>query len=35
MDRRAFINLTAVSTTSAALASCGSPENALIRFVTD
>jgi anaerobic selenocysteine-containing dehydrogenase len=35
MDRRSFIKLTAVSGTSAALASCGSPENALIRFVPD
>ena len=35
MDRRSFIKLTAISSTSAALASCGSPENALIRFVPD
>jgi anaerobic selenocysteine-containing dehydrogenase len=35
MDRRSFIKLTAISGTSAALASCGSPENALIRFVPD
>jgi anaerobic selenocysteine-containing dehydrogenase len=35
MDRRSFIKLTAVSGTSAALASCGSPENTLIRFVPD
>jgi menaquinone reductase, molybdopterin-binding-like subunit len=35
MDRRAFIKLTAISGTSAALASCGSPENTLIRFVPD
>src|ERR1700730_2360041 len=35
MDRRAFIKLTAVTGTSATLASCGSPENHLIRFVPD
>ena len=35
MDRRSFIKLTAISSTSAALASCGSPETALIRFVPD
>ena len=35
MDRRSFIKLTAISGTSAALASCGSPENTLIRFVPD
>jgi len=35
MDRRSFIKLTAVSGTSAALASCGTPENELIRFVPD
>ncbi|HLG59314.1 MAG TPA: molybdopterin-dependent oxidoreductase [Vicinamibacterales bacterium] len=35
MDRRSFIKLTAISGTSAALASCGSPENQLIRFVPD
>jgi anaerobic selenocysteine-containing dehydrogenase len=35
MDRRAFIKLTAVSGTTAALASCGNPENQLIRFVPD
>jgi len=33
MDRRSFIKLTAVTGTSAALASCGNPENQLIRFV--
>src|SRR5687767_10434015 len=33
MDRRSFIKLTAVSGTSAALASCGAPENEIIRFV--
>jgi anaerobic selenocysteine-containing dehydrogenase len=35
MDRRSFIKLTALSGTSAALASCGSPENEIIRFVPD
>jgi len=35
MDRRAFIKLTAVSGTSAVLASCGTPENEIIRFVPD
>ena len=35
MDRRSFIKLTAVSGTTAALASCGSPENTLVRFVPD
>ena len=35
MDRRSFIKLTAISGTSAALTSCGSPENTLIRFVPD
>lgn len=35
MDRRSFIKLTAVTGTSATLASCGSPENQLIRFVPD
>jgi anaerobic selenocysteine-containing dehydrogenase len=35
MDRRAFIKLSAVTGTSATLASCGSPENHLIRFVPD
>ncbi len=35
MDRRSFIKLTAISGTSAALASCGSPENEVIRFVPD
>jgi anaerobic selenocysteine-containing dehydrogenase len=35
MDRRSFIKLTAISSTSAALASCGSPENTLIRFIPD
>jgi anaerobic selenocysteine-containing dehydrogenase len=35
MDRRSFIKLTAVTGTSATLASCGSPEHQLIRFVPD
>src|SRR5438093_5806969 len=35
MDRRAFIKLTAVTGTSATLASCGNPEHQLIRFVAD
>jgi len=35
MDRRDFIKLTAISGTSATLASCGNPEHQLIRFVPD
>ena len=35
MDRRSFIKLAAISGTSAALASCGNPENQIIRFVPD
>ena len=35
MDRRAFIKLSAVTGTSAKLASCGNPEHHLIRFVPD
>ncbi len=35
MDRRGFIKLTAITGTSATLASCGSPENQLIRFIPD
>jgi anaerobic selenocysteine-containing dehydrogenase len=35
MDRRDFIKLTAITGTSATLASCGSPEHQLIRFVPD
>jgi anaerobic selenocysteine-containing dehydrogenase len=35
VDRRSFIKLTAISGTSAALASCGTPEHQLIRFVPD
>ena len=33
MDRRSFIKLTAITGTSATLASCGNPENELIRFI--
>ena len=35
MDRRDFIKLTAITGTSATLASCGHPEHQLIRFVPD
>lgn len=35
MNRRSFIKLTAISGTGAALASCGNPENQIIRFVPD
>src|SRR5258708_15006692 len=35
MDRRDFIKLTAITGTSATLASCGNPEHQLIRFVAD
>jgi anaerobic selenocysteine-containing dehydrogenase len=35
MDRRSFIKLTAITGSTAALASCGSPENHVIRFVPD
>jgi anaerobic selenocysteine-containing dehydrogenase len=35
MNRRSFITLTAITGTSAALASCGNPENEIIRFVPD
>jgi anaerobic selenocysteine-containing dehydrogenase len=35
MDRRSFIKLTAVSGTTAALASCSDPDHQLIRFVPD
>jgi anaerobic selenocysteine-containing dehydrogenase len=35
MDRRDFIKLTAISGTTATLASCGNPEHQLIRFVPD
>jgi menaquinone reductase, molybdopterin-binding-like subunit len=35
MDRRRFLKVTAITGTSAALSSCGSPENQIIRFVPD
>ena len=35
MDRRDFIKLTAITGTTTALASCGHPENQIIRFVPD
>jgi anaerobic selenocysteine-containing dehydrogenase len=35
MDRRSFIKLTAITGTSATLASCGNPEHHLIRFVPE
>ncbi len=35
MDRRDFIKLTAVTGTSATLASCGNPEHQLIRFIPE
>lgn len=35
MDRRRFIKLTAVTGASAALASCGHPENQIVRFIPD
>ena len=35
MDRRDFIKLTAISGTTATLASCGSPEDQLIRFIPE
>jgi anaerobic selenocysteine-containing dehydrogenase len=35
MDRRNFIKLTAITGTSATLASCGNPEHELIRFVPE
>src|SRR5262245_1126037 len=35
MDRRAFIKLTAITGTSATLASCGVPQESLIRFVPE
>ena len=35
MQRRAFIKLTAVTSGTAALASCGNPEHQLIRFIPD
>src|SRR5262249_8408862 len=35
MDRRALIHVTALTRTTAGLASCGSPEAQLIRFIPD
>src|SRR4029453_18879407 len=35
MDRRRFLKVTAVTGASAALSSCGHPENQIIRFVPD
>ena len=35
MDRRDFIKLTAITGTTATLASCGSPENQVLRFVPE
>jgi anaerobic selenocysteine-containing dehydrogenase len=35
MDRRDFIKLTAITGTSATLASCGSPEDQVIRFIPE
>jgi anaerobic selenocysteine-containing dehydrogenase len=35
MERRDFIKLTAITGTSATLASCGNPEHQLIRFIPD
>ncbi len=35
MDRRSFIKLTAITGTSATLASCGNPEHAFIRFLPE
>jgi len=35
MDRRDFIKLTAITGATTIAASCGSPENQLIRFVPD
>src|SRR5207247_2010288 len=35
MDRRDFIKLTAITGTSATLASCGNPENQIIRFIPE
>src|SRR5713226_5384980 len=35
MDRRSFIKLTAISGTSATLASCGNPEHEFIRFLPE
>src|SRR5882724_10986583 len=35
MDRRSFIKLTAISGTTATLASCGNPEHQFIRFLPE
>src|SRR5262245_19792183 len=35
MDRRNFIKLTAITGTASALASCGNPENTVIRFLPE
>src|SRR5580765_7992977 len=35
MDRRIFLKVTAVTGTSATLASCGNPEHAIIRFIPE
>ena len=35
MDRRIFLKVTAVTGTSATLASCGNPEHQIIRFIPD
>jgi hypothetical protein len=35
LDRRSFIKLTAITGTSAAIAGCAVPQEALIRFVPD
>ena len=35
MDRRRFLKVTAITGTTAALASCGNPENQLVRFIPD
>lgn len=35
MDRRRFLKVTAITGASAALASCGHPENQIIRFIPD
>ena len=35
MDRRRFFKITAITGTTAALASCGNPENQIVRFIPD
>lgn len=35
MDRRRFIKVTAITGTAAALASCGNPENQIVRFIPE